>query len=355
MSGAGLRGYLQYLVEELTPFEESMTRGAVDFPEGFTVVDIGGDIGYYGVSGGSGARRHRIYNRDGGVYRDWVTESALVSMGIGPLSLALPGIGALSMARGGAAVGRGGLALGKAALETGGRVVKPWLRKAAITTRLAMGRAQAGAGMAAPTALGGFASRNAVTLVQGRAGAATASRTVAGESSAVSSVSSPGLPAVPSPAAVVPTPAAPAVATPAALPTAVAVSNGIPQEIPAESSGEITARISPNAAPGGEQVGEYTIYGSKNLNGTTFEREITGLYIRTKPPKGSPIRTKPIMDLFRQLLQEAKDRGATELRISGQFIANRNVMKLQRFVEKTFGGRATIVDGVTKEFIIPIR
>ncbi len=92
-----------------------------------------------------------------------------------------------------------------------------------------------------------------------------------------------------------------------------------------------------------EKVGEYRIYGDKHFNGTVFERTIRGLCLKVKPPKNSPIRTGPILDLFRLLTKEAKERGATALHITGKFIANRNVMKLQGFIERVMGGRAVVL------------
>ena len=61
------------------------------------------------------------------------------------------------------------------------------------------------------------------------------------------------------------------------------------------------------------------------------------------------------MQLFRLMIAEAKAAGATELRITGLAIRNPNVMKLQGFIEKRFGGRATTLGGMTKEFVIPVR
>ena len=364
MSGSGLRGYLEYIVGPLTPFEESLTRGGPDLPTQFTPVDAGGELGYYEVTGGSGNRHHKIYNRDGSIHKEWYSEAALINMGIGPLVLLLPGVRP-GLKQAGTAVGRGGLAAGRTAIRAGRRVLKPVkkaLQKAAISTRLAIGRAEAGAVSTAPTALGGFASRNSVTLVTGRSGAASVS-SVAADESAVAAVTSSTARAASTSAttrvaateSTATTAGATTTGAEATLPAAAIIGDAIPQEIAAESSSEITAPISNMSAPMGEEVGDYIINGDKGLVGSTFERNILGLRLKVPTPKDSPIRIGPIMQLFRLMIAEAKAAGATELRITGLAIRNPNVMKLQAFIEKRFGGRATTLGGMTKEFVIPVR
>jgi hypothetical protein len=192
MTRPALRGYLQYMVGDLTPFEESLVQGGVPMPEGFTPVAAGSAIGYYIQSGESGRRDHIIYNRDGTTFRSWTSEAALVNMGIGPLVLALPGIGLRGMARSAATVGRTGINIaGRIATRAGAR-----LRPLAITAKLAIGSAEAGAVGAAPTAFGGIASRTTVTLVDAKPLAsivekiAPAASEVAAETTAVQSIPS---------------------------------------------------------------------------------------------------------------------------------------------------------------------
>src|SRR5205085_1789072 len=88
----------------------------------------------------------------------------------------------------------------------------------------------------------------------------------------------------------------------------------------------------------GEIVGDFEISGDKGLKGTVFERNIYGISnIHGKPPPNSPINTKPFMQLARSLIEEAKAAGATELRITGNVIRNKEIFRLQGIVGH-FGG-----------------
>jgi hypothetical protein len=178
MTGPALSGYLRYIFGELTPFEESLVGGQVEMPEGFTLVPAGEGIGYLAEWGGSGARHHAIYNRDGTVFQHWVTEVPLVNEGIGPIALALPG-GVRGLARSGGALVRQGVPAVRRLLKPLGVAAQKQIRKGLLTTKLALGRAQAGAAAAESTALTGAASRTSIALVESRAASTAAQRTVA--------------------------------------------------------------------------------------------------------------------------------------------------------------------------------
>lgn len=379
MTRPALRGYLEYMVGTLTPFEESLVQGGVPMPEGFTPVAAGSQIGYYVQSGESGMRQHVIYNRDGTSFRSWTSEAALVNMGIGPLALALPGIGLRSLAGSAATLGRAGLGTaGRIAIRAAERL-KPLARKGVITAKLALGRAQAGAVSAAPTAFGGIASRNAVTMVDPRPVAAVvgkAAPAVAAETTAVKSVSSTTQTAPTQPA----TSTAPAtgeigsagssggfdprrtlVAFPPPMPIPqpaphVHAGGGVPDRaIPDEEA--ITQRTRPGERVG-EQVGGYTISGEKELVGSSFRRRISGLFDNDLPTlvlqKGGPLRIKKIKQLFRLMIDEARAAGATELHISGEIIRNPHVARLGKYVE-SLGGSVVRIDAMTKVWVIPVR
>lgn len=193
MTGPALRGYLQYAFGTLTPFEESLARGEVDVQEGFVVVQAGEGVGYFTEWGGSGMRHHRIYNRDGTVFREWTSEAPLVNMGIGPIALALPGIGIRGLARTGGALVRTGVAAGTRLLKPLGAAANRGL----LTTKLLLGRAEAGAAMAESTALGGAASRTSMVLAESRLASAAAPRTAA-QSAARLETQSAAVPSLPS-------------------------------------------------------------------------------------------------------------------------------------------------------------
>lgn len=359
MTGGALRGYIQYMAGPLTPFEQLLVEGQNEKLKSFTPVVAGDSLGYFSVTGESGNRQHTIYNRDGTIFQQWFTEQSLINMGIGPLALALPGIGLRSMLRGGASLGRSALGVGNRVLQP----LKGPARKAVLTAKLAIGRAEAGAGYAAPTALGGYASRNSVTL--------TTARPVATSNGGVSQTLEAGAEVANIPAAtataraatqsattgVATTEAAAATSTPSAatvIPGLQAIGDltGIPEEIPAEDSSQITNRITAAESDFGEVVGEYRVFGDKGLEGSegkTFVRNIWGL----KRPAGRTTDTRPIQQFFALLVAEARAAGATELRIVGRAIRNKNVKRFRIFIER-MGGRVRDIDTLTNEIIIPL-
>jgi hypothetical protein len=123
-------------------------------------------------------------------------------------------------------------------------------------------------------------------------------------------------------------------------------SGGVPDPILDEAPTQPIAR---SGAEAGEVVGEYRITGDKGLKGQTFERNIAGI----RRIQGRTTNTGPIKQLFRDFIQEARAEGATQLRITGQFIINKNVFKMEGLV-KEFGGTIRKIDSMTNEIIIPL-
>lgn len=108
--------------------------------------------------------------------------------------------------------------------------------------------------------------------------------------------------------------------------------------------------VASQAASEGEVIGGFRVIGTKELKGTTFERTITGLY----STQGRQSDIRPVMQLARSFIEEARAAGASELRIRGEFIANRNVLGIERMAQ-LFGGTNRQIDPVTTEIVIPIK
>lgn len=125
-----------------------------------------------------------------------------------------------------------------------------------------------------------------------------------------------------------------------------AEASGVPEPILEEAP---TQPLRNPAEAGGEQVGDFRVTGEKRLNGTTFEREIGGL----RNVNGKTTDVRPILQFFKDLLAEAKAAGATRLRIRGQFIVNKNVLRMSRIVER-FGGTVEMIDSMTIEINLPV-
>jgi hypothetical protein len=114
-----------------------------------------------------------------------------------------------------------------------------------------------------------------------------------------------------------------------------------------------TSPLAGGGREGGEQIGDFRIYGEKGLKGDTFERSIGGLY---GPPK--EMRTKergvgPLLRLFNYFTEEAKAAGATKLRVTGWAIGNPNFLKMKGLVEKR-GGTFRLIDERTVEIVVPV-
>jgi hypothetical protein len=120
-----------------------------------------------------------------------------------------------------------------------------------------------------------------------------------------------------------------------------------PEPVPEPLEGEITERL-PNAqAAGGETIGEFRVVGERRINGDVLEREIRGLY----HPKTTDIR--PLRRFIDALIDDARAAGVSQLRIRGEIIANKNVLRLNREVARV-GGTIRKIDEATNEIIIPI-
>ncbi len=124
---------------------------------------------------------------------------------------------------------------------------------------------------------------------------------------------------------------------------------GVPEPILDEAPTRPTNVVA-QAAEGGELIGGFRVIGTKELKGTTFERIITGLY----STQGRQSDIRPVMELARSFIDEARAAGASELRIRGEFVANRNVLGIERMAQ-LFGGTNRQIDPVTTEIVIPLK
>ena len=124
--------------------------------------------------------------------------------------------------------------------------------------------------------------------------------------------------------------------------------NGVPEPI---SDEEITQRIRTDDV--GERVGDFNIAGDKGLKGKAFERDIWGIRNVHGPAPSKTLDIRPLMNLVRSFIQEAKTAGATELRITGNAIRNLNVFKLQGLA-KHFGGTLERTGAREVAVVIPV-
>jgi hypothetical protein len=122
---------------------------------------------------------------------------------------------------------------------------------------------------------------------------------------------------------------------------------------PVASDTEITQRI-PNRPPAQsgtkiEQVGEFKVLGSKQMEGGVLHRRIWGL-----THDGGPTTAIGPFKRFMELLRaDATAAGARSLRISGEMVENSNVLRLRRFVEELHG-TVRQIDSATIEIDIPL-
>jgi hypothetical protein len=96
-------------------------------------------------------------------------------------------------------------------------------------------------------------------------------------------------------------------------------------------------------------VGDYRIAGDKSFDGHTFERNIYGL----TNLRGKTVNIGPIISCS-EPIQEAKAAGAMELKITGNVIVNKNVLRMQRIVAE-FGGTIRRTGPMSNEIIIPLK
>ncbi len=113
-----------------------------------------------------------------------------------------------------------------------------------------------------------------------------------------------------------------------------------------------TSPVRRGGAEVGERVGEFRIYGEKGLEGPTFERRIFGLRSIHEP--STAIGVRPLLQLFKSLVAEARAAGATRLRIVGRVVRNENIFKMGQIAEK-HGGTFERVDATTVVIEIPLQ
>jgi hypothetical protein len=120
-----------------------------------------------------------------------------------------------------------------------------------------------------------------------------------------------------------------------------------PEPVPEPLENEITERL-PNAQEvGGETIGEFRVVGDREINGPVLERNIRGLYHQPTTD------IRPLRRFIDALIDDARAAGVSELRIRGEIIANKNVLRLNREVARV-GGTIKKIDEATNLIIIPI-
>jgi hypothetical protein len=82
-----------------------------------------------------------------------------------------------------------------------------------------------------------------------------------------------------------------------------------------------------------EIVGEFTISGTRELEGNVLHRRIDGLFGH----EGERFEWGPIKRMFLLLLDDARVAGATRLRLTPEKVFNKNVLKLRRLIEFGLG------------------
>ena len=98
-----------------------------------------------------------------------------------------------------------------------------------------------------------------------------------------------------------------------------------------------------------EQVGDFTIVGTRQMDGTTMRREIPGMFRRG----GAQVGIRPLLRAFEHLIADARAAGATRLQIGGRLIANPNVLRIDRLVRR-YGGTVQRTGATEIEIDIPL-
>lgn len=98
-----------------------------------------------------------------------------------------------------------------------------------------------------------------------------------------------------------------------------------------------------------EKVGDITIIGTRQMEGTTLHREVPGLFNKGGARRG----IGQIFRLCEYLIADAKAAGATRLRITGKFIGDANVLRINRLARK-YGGTARRTGAREIEIDIPL-
>ena len=134
-------------------------------------------------------------------------------------------------------------------------------------------------------------------------------------------------------------------------------SSGVPDEI----DDEPTDRIGENERMG-DQVGEITITGQKQMNGDTYEVDIGGLFGSQGRSSGKDSRKSNNVSNIKQvvstLLSEARAHGAKQIKVTGYAIRDENIMKngvvkIPNLV-KSLGGTVRATGPDSLEIIIPL-
>lgn len=123
---------------------------------------------------------------------------------------------------------------------------------------------------------------------------------------------------------------------------------------PVTDDAAITQRMpaAPQRPPGTriEQVGEYDVLGTREMDGNVLHRRIWGWARRGGANQPG---TGPLNRFIAMLRADARAAGAVRLRISAELIANRNILNVQPLVER-LGGTVRQIDAVTIEIEIPV-
>jgi hypothetical protein len=106
-----------------------------------------------------------------------------------------------------------------------------------------------------------------------------------------------------------------------------------------------------------EMIGDYRVGGVAQMEGTVMHRRIWKLSRRIRAPADGSIRdaTASIRTFVELLLSEARQAGATTLRITGELVANPNILRLDDASVRALNGTVRRVDAVTIEIVIPMR
>jgi hypothetical protein len=169
-----LRAYLVHMVGNLTPWEEKLVSGEVRAEHGVSLVaSETAIIGYYVKSqdaNESGITIESVHDRFGKLLQSRTTGGDVISEGIGPLVLLLPGVAA-GLGRGAVSFARGAANLGRAALARSGTLLRPLT----VAARIRTAKMMEGLVEADRVAFGGAPSSGMV-LAEGRAAATSVSR-----------------------------------------------------------------------------------------------------------------------------------------------------------------------------------
>jgi hypothetical protein len=134
---------------------------------------------------------------------------------------------------------------------------------------------------------------------------------------------------------------------------AIEDTGGIPQEIAETGSGAVTARVANPTAQveraNVHMIGDYKVVGTRRVSGEEVAWQIPVLARQGKATHD----IRGILNLFRFFIDDARRAGASQVRLTGELVANQNVMNIRRLAER-FGGTSRVVDATTIEVILPV-